>query len=1038
MTAHSPTQNGAAPRAVDPKSAQSRGAGTPPDWFRRVWPAAAFHCALLCSVALLKSASNALVVARYHAESLPALYLVAAGLTAAGSALAAVTLRRQGQNPGSLAAMGAAVALAISGGLWAGWSATSLLLYLFAESFTTFVSIVFWSRMSDAFDARESRRAFTALAGFGMIGTTLGGLLAQGLAWRFGAVALVAAGGVLLIVATLLFRLHRSAHTQAGARKAVRHGEGRDVWTFMRTNPFPVAVGGLILTMSIISPFADFVFRERAARTLGEDELAAFFGSMQLGTGVLCAFFQLVVAQRLLSRVGIVRYLAVIPALLLPLTIASLLTSSLWPVWMLKLVESAVSLSILPVGVQLLYAPLPDDLRDKVRALMDGLVKKGGVAVGGILLFAAGPLLSGPTPAAMLIVLCLTAGVLLWRLRAAYISALQLSVGDAPAAEDDVLGGATLDLLRRELQAPSPEHVLHALSLLSQGGDSLRAHVPTLLQHPSDRVVQRGVQLALSEGAVESVPALEQLLSSGMRRPRTEAVWALAKLAPARAQELLPPLLSHPDPGVRGSAIGALLSLGEDVEAERALRSWIKMGDRAPLPERRELARLLGRLRDERWAAAVLQYLGDPEASVRNIAALSIGEGRYLSLAPALLPCLLWKGDRRVAREALSAFGDAIVPLLEEALNDRSRPAALRYQLPRVLRQMGTQAAFDAMLFSNVRDDAYLHYRIGVSLCLLKEERPELQADRAHVRDALSRRRELYRRLVDPYRDIRAALGEHSLLTRAVGDRLDQALEVSFWLLGLIHAPRSLRRMHAHIVGTDSRRRAYALELLENLVDETERDLVSEQVHAHHRELPPGAAGRLSDHLGYLCHSDDHVLRACARHIGRELGLWTLPPLENDMSEASMKRLFALEDVEIFAHSDVDDLAAVAEVTREHRFRAGERIYSEGDPGDALYVIVNGSVDALRHGEKVLTLNAKQVFGEVSLLDGAPRPTDMVAREDTSVLIIDQRDFLDLISDRPDLLKGIFRAVSRQLREVVELAANARKNTGEIPKTGGV
>src|SRR5690606_1408918 len=115
--------------------------------------------------------------------------------------------------------------------------------------------------------------------------------------------------------------------------------------------------------------------------------------------------------------------------------------------------------------------------------------------------------------------------------------------------------------------------------------------------------------------------------------------------------------------------------------------------------------------------------------------------------------------------------------------------------------------------------------------------------------------------------------------------RLDQAFEICFWLLGLLHPPRSLRRIHQHLVGEDARRRAYALELLENLVDSEEMELVSEQIHAHHRELPPGAPGRLSEHLGFLCHGDDHVLRACAREVARRVGLWTLPPMEDDMSD---------------------------------------------------------------------------------------------------------------------------------------------------------
>jgi len=153
------------------------------------------------------------------------------------------------------------------------------------------------------------------------------------------------------------------------------------------------------------------------------------------------------------------------------------------------------------------------------------------------------------------------------------------------------------------------------------------------------------------------------------------------------------------------------------------------------------------------------------------------------------------------------------------------------------------------------------------------------------------------------------------------------------------------------------------------------------------------------------------------------------------MNEATLRKLFALEGVEIFAQSDVDDLAAIAALAKEASFAAGQRIFSEGDPGDALYVIVEGTVSAIREGEVVLVFRAKESFGETSLMDGTPRVNDAVATTDTKVLVIDRRDFLDLLADRPELLTGMFRMVSRQLKTVVA-ASVQRRTTGEMLAAG--
>jgi CRP-like cAMP-binding protein len=179
--------------------------------------------------------------------------------------------------------------------------------------------------------------------------------------------------------------------------------------------------------------------------------------------------------------------------------------------------------------------------------------------------------------------------------------------------------------------------------------------------------------------------------------------------------------------------------------------------------------------------------------------------------------------------------------------------------------------------------------------------------------------------------------------------------------------------------------------------------------------------------------SDDFVLRACARKVARLLGHWNEPNREDDMNDQTLQKLFALEGIEIFAQSDVDDLAAIAAVAKEQRFRKDEVVYAEGDPGDALYVIIEGSVEARRDDEVVLTMHARESFGETSLFDGTPRINSVVATSDTRTLVIDRRDFLDLLADRPELLTGMFRVLSRQLKTMVVEVAARRATTGDVP-----
>lgn len=993
----------------------------------RLWPAALFQFCFIGAVSMMKPGATALMLARWQADALPWLYMTASVVT---GALAVLRPGRR-RSPGVVAFASGVIALGLALGLWWGVPLFRLGAYLFAEAFATLVSLAFWNALTDAFDAREARRAFTWINGIGMSGAIVGGFSAQVLSRSFGALGPLVAGGGLLVAGSVAWRFHRSALEAPTAQKdeAPRTPLGQ-----VLTGRYTRLIAGLVLGFAVLQQFTDFAFNARAAAHLSEADMAHLFAAHQLWTGVVCALFQFLLAEALLRRLGVVRYAGIAPVGMAVLTAVAWAVPSVWSAWALKVFEGAVSWALMPVAVQLLYAPLADEVRDGARRTIDGFLKKGGMGLAGVLLLGLAKAVGVQGVFALLLVGCAGLGVLLARLRTRYVEAVHERV---KGVEPGGIYDAEERLLLEALKHPSSERALRAAELLDLADLVREPHVRLMLAHPGERLQEKGVELALRLGLGGLAKALEALVAQGARRPRDAAIWALAQLNPERARAVLVPLLESGDPGVLAAAVGGLLSLpgAVDPKARAALDALLGRGPSAPVAERREVARLLGRLHGAEHGRALQRYLDDGDPSVRRLALASVGTGKYVELAPKLLRFLSWRDDRRVVREALAALGDDVVPLLGATLDDRTRALSLRLQLPRVLRLTATQAALDALLFSNAQDDPALHYRVGIALAQLNEEHPELRVDPARRMEALARRHDVYLRLIEPYRDARAALGDGALLTRALGDRLDQALELAFWLLGLAHDERTLRRAHFHLVGHDSRRRAWALEYLENVLTDEERALVSQQVEAHHRALPWGAAARFPAHLELLCTGDDLVLKACARGVARRLGLWTPERKEDDMNDGTLKKLFALEGVEVFAQSDVDDLAALAALAKEASFKAGERIFAEGDPGDALYVIVEGMVAAVRDGETVLTFRAKESFGETSLMDGTPRVNDAVATADTRVLVIDRRDFLDLLADRPELLTGMFRMVSRQLKAVVA-ATVQRRTTGEMLAVG--
>jgi CRP-like cAMP-binding protein len=116
----------------------------------------------------------------------------------------------------------------------------------------------------------------------------------------------------------------------------------------------------------------------------------------------------------------------------------------------------------------------------------------------------------------------------------------------------------------------------------------------------------------------------------------------------------------------------------------------------------------------------------------------------------------------------------------------------------------------------------------------------------------------------------------------------------------------------------------------------------------------------------------------------------------------------------------------------EKTYAAGDMIFHEGDPGRALFVIVSGTVEIIRataRGEHVLRkLNAGDAFGEMALIDDAPRSGGARAAEETRLLILYKTDFDALMDSEAHIALVIMRNLSRLL------ASYARQNAAAVAR----
>ncbi len=129
-----------------------------------------------------------------------------------------------------------------------------------------------------------------------------------------------------------------------------------------------------------------------------------------------------------------------------------------------------------------------------------------------------------------------------------------------------------------------------------------------------------------------------------------------------------------------------------------------------------------------------------------------------------------------------------------------------------------------------------------------------------------------------------------------------------------------------------------------------------------------------------------------------------------------LERIAILQKAPIFAELSAEELYHVGEIASELPFASGETIVRQGDPADALFVVVVGTLDVHKNDAKIRELGSGAAFGEIALLDGGPRAATVLAQSEGRLLRIPGDEFHVLLDHTPELSRGVIRVLLGYLR----------------------
>ena len=148
-----------------------------------------------------------------------------------------------------------------------------------------------------------------------------------------------------------------------------------------------------------------------------------------------------------------------------------------------------------------------------------------------------------------------------------------------------------------------------------------------------------------------------------------------------------------------------------------------------------------------------------------------------------------------------------------------------------------------------------------------------------------------------------------------------------------------------------------------------------------------------------------------------------------------MNRLLLLKNVPLFKNLSLDELFLIDQSLEQRQVLSNEIIYTEGSWGEYLYIIAEGKVKIVKRMEgqekEIKQLSQGQYFGEIALFDNATRWDGAIALEDCTLLKLEKKRFISLITQRPHIILEICRFLSERLRDT-DKYMSLKMNNSEV------
>jgi len=962
------------------------------------------------------NAADALLFQRFGVDVLPTLFVVLGAASLITTTAYASVLGRPNRVGLSLWVLAGVAAAGVLG-----WAATFIAkpslypaLWLAIALANGVVGTLLWVLAGEVCDPRQAKRLFSLFASAGILGSVAAGFLTGPAARFLGTAGLLILFAALMLTGAAVGRVLIARHGRpaaAGGSRLSPLAELRRAHGAVFSNPTMRWTAISAVLFSILFFSLTFPFNaEVAAAFPDEARLAGFLGTFGGVVTAVTFAVSLLAASRLYASIGIIGAILLLPAVYLGGFLLWAIRLDLTTATVVRFLQLVVLGGLASTAYSALFNVVPADRRASVRAYLSGPPAQLGVILSGVLLLLGQRGLTAAQALAIGMMVAAATAAIVWRMRRTYgeslVLALRQGITDVfTAAEGRFLAvrgdSQARSVAEQGLKDPRPAVRQTSLAILAELGVAQSVAAIAGLRLDESPEVRRAAVAALGRAdSRQASAAAREFLGDGDPGVRAEAVLASGTLTDSDVEDLV----RDPSPRVRARVaivlhrggetqrarqiVEALLSEAAESARLEGLRACAEvlgvdaapklvagLREGAPLL-RLEAARALGAAPTREGLDALVEALDDPDGRVRRAAGQALGRAAPVDRLVAVLD----GGSARAQEEALEALAgrggearQAVLAWSARQIEEAERLRAYRTALA----SSGNGRAAEALAGFLTRSERETERRILRGL----SGADSAQAMRTVARALRSKDPDLRAQAVEALASIGDRRVARSLIRLMEADDRAPTVTVEKTLHELSRHPRPWFRALA------LRARAEAIRAQwRHLAQASSADpapLVRRAVGADTSGSPGGEMIETRDTLGIV------------------------------------ERVLFLRQVPIFRWLEPEDLERIASLARERLHAPGDFLCREGEVGDELFVLVDGSVEVSKDSggtsHRLRTLSAGEHLGELAILREQPRSASVRALVPTRTLVLDGAALRSILEDRPQVGLAMLESLAERM-----------------------